>query len=56
MDKVVGLDDVRAELVVVKTPDGSGKLELTKYHSRPTSRMRFSGHFSRAGYRYAHPQ
>lgn len=32
MDKVVGLDDVRAELVVVRTPDGSGKLELTKYH------------------------
>jgi hypothetical protein len=32
MDKVVGLDDVRAELAVVRTPDGSGKLELTKYH------------------------
>jgi hypothetical protein len=32
MDKVVGLDDVRADLVIVKTPDGSGKLELTKFH------------------------
>jgi hypothetical protein len=27
MDKVIGLDHVRAELVIVKTPDGSGKLE-----------------------------
>jgi hypothetical protein len=33
VDKVVGLDDVRAELVVVKTPDGSEKLELTKFHT-----------------------
>jgi catechol 2,3-dioxygenase-like lactoylglutathione lyase family enzyme len=33
MDKVVGLDDGRAELVIVKTPDGSGKLELTKFHT-----------------------
>jgi catechol 2,3-dioxygenase-like lactoylglutathione lyase family enzyme len=33
MDKVVGLDGVRAELVVVKAPDGSGRLELTKYHT-----------------------
>jgi catechol 2,3-dioxygenase-like lactoylglutathione lyase family enzyme len=33
MDKIVGLDGVRAELVVVKAPDGSGRLELTKYHT-----------------------
>ena len=30
--KVIGLDDVQAELVMVKTPDGSGKLELIKFH------------------------
>jgi catechol 2,3-dioxygenase-like lactoylglutathione lyase family enzyme len=29
---VIGLDDVQAELVMVKTPDGSGKLELVKFH------------------------
>jgi hypothetical protein len=34
MDKVIGLDDVRAELVIVKTPGGSGKLELIKFHLR----------------------
>ncbi|HEX2646177.1 MAG TPA: VOC family protein, partial [Candidatus Dormibacteraeota bacterium] len=33
VDKVVGLDGVRAELVIVRTPDGSGKLELAKYHA-----------------------
>jgi catechol 2,3-dioxygenase-like lactoylglutathione lyase family enzyme len=33
VDKVVGLDGVRAEVVFVRTPDGSGKLELIKYHS-----------------------
>lgn len=33
MDKVVGLDDVRTKLVIVRTPDGCGKLGLTKYHT-----------------------
>jgi catechol 2,3-dioxygenase-like lactoylglutathione lyase family enzyme len=32
VDKISGLDGVRAELVFVRTPDGSGKLELVKYH------------------------
>ena len=33
---VIGLDDVQAELVMLKTPDGSGKLELVKFH-RPVA-------------------
>src|SRR5262245_41819018 len=33
VDKINGLDGVRAELVMVRTPDGSGKLELVKYHT-----------------------
>lgn len=28
----VGLDGVLAEMVIVSAPDGSGQLELTKYH------------------------
>ncbi|HEX2359195.1 MAG TPA: VOC family protein [Solirubrobacterales bacterium] len=32
VEKVVGLDDVQVEFVMVKTPDGSGKLELIKFH------------------------
>jgi catechol 2,3-dioxygenase-like lactoylglutathione lyase family enzyme len=33
VDKIVGLDGVRAEIVFVRTPDGSGSLELVKYHA-----------------------
>jgi catechol 2,3-dioxygenase-like lactoylglutathione lyase family enzyme len=33
VDKVIGLDHVRAELVVVRTPDGSGRLEVSKFIS-----------------------
>lgn len=32
MDRVVGLEGVRAELIIVTAPDGSGKLELTAFH------------------------
>jgi catechol 2,3-dioxygenase-like lactoylglutathione lyase family enzyme len=48
VDKVVGLDDVQAEIVMVKKPDGSGKLELTKFrrpadeegaHPAPANRL-----------------
>ncbi|MFC5721012.1 VOC family protein [Streptomyces gamaensis] len=37
VDRVVGLDGVRAQIVVVQTPDGHGRLELTKFHA-PASR------------------
>ena len=33
VDKVNGLDGVRAELVMVRTPDGTGRLEIIKYHA-----------------------
>jgi catechol 2,3-dioxygenase-like lactoylglutathione lyase family enzyme len=36
MDRVVGLDGVRADIAVVRTPDGHGRLELTKFHT-PTA-------------------
>lgn len=32
VDRVVGLDDVQIEIAMVRTPDGHGKLELTKFH------------------------
>jgi catechol 2,3-dioxygenase-like lactoylglutathione lyase family enzyme len=38
VDKINGLDGVRAELIMVRTPDGSGKLELVKYHT-PTDNI-----------------
>jgi catechol 2,3-dioxygenase-like lactoylglutathione lyase family enzyme len=33
VDGVVGLEGVRAEIAMMQTPDGNGRLELTKYHS-----------------------
>ncbi len=33
VDRVVGLDDVRGDIAMVRTPDGHGRLELTKFHS-----------------------
>jgi catechol 2,3-dioxygenase-like lactoylglutathione lyase family enzyme len=36
VDRVVGLDDVRVDIAMVRTSDGHGRLELTKFHS-PTA-------------------
>ncbi len=38
VDRIVGLEGVRADIVMMQTPDGNGRLELTKFHSRNTSR------------------
>jgi catechol 2,3-dioxygenase-like lactoylglutathione lyase family enzyme len=36
VDQLVGLDGVRADIAVVRTPDGHGRVELTKFH-KPTA-------------------
>jgi catechol 2,3-dioxygenase-like lactoylglutathione lyase family enzyme len=36
VDRVVGLDGVRADIAMLQTPDGHGRLELTKFHAPPT--------------------
>ncbi len=33
VDRVVGLDGVRAELAMLRTADGHGRLELAKFHA-----------------------
>jgi catechol 2,3-dioxygenase-like lactoylglutathione lyase family enzyme len=33
VDRVVGLDDVRVDIAMMRTPDGHGRLELTKFHT-----------------------
>ncbi len=35
VDRVVGLEGVRADIAMLQTPDGHGRLELTKFH-RPS--------------------
>ena len=38
VDKINGLVGVRAEVMMVRTPDGTGKLELSSTTRRPTTR------------------
>ncbi len=33
VDRVVGLEGVRAEIAMMETPDGHGRLELVKFHA-----------------------
>jgi catechol 2,3-dioxygenase-like lactoylglutathione lyase family enzyme len=36
--KVIGLDDVRADITMMRTPDGHGRVELSKFHTPPAVR------------------
>jgi catechol 2,3-dioxygenase-like lactoylglutathione lyase family enzyme len=38
VDRVVGLDDVRADIAMMRTPDGHGRVELTRFHTPPAVR------------------
>ncbi|QMU77334.1 VOC family protein [Streptacidiphilus sp. PB12-B1b] len=37
VDRIVGLDGVRSDIAMMRTPDGHGRLELTRYHSPAAS-------------------
>jgi catechol 2,3-dioxygenase-like lactoylglutathione lyase family enzyme len=52
VDKINRLDGVRAELVMVRTPDGSGKLELVKYHAPADHTGSPSAPANRLGFRH----
>ena len=36
VDRIVGLDGVRVDIAMLRTPDGHGEIELVKFHSPPT--------------------
>ena len=36
--RVVGLDEVRADIAMLRTPDGHGRVELSKFHTPPAVR------------------
>jgi catechol 2,3-dioxygenase-like lactoylglutathione lyase family enzyme len=38
VDQVVGLDGVRSDIAMMRTPDGHGGIELAKFHSPPAVR------------------
>lgn len=33
VDRLCGLENIRADVAMMRTPDGRGQIELTKYHS-----------------------
>ena len=33
VDRIVGLENVRCQIAMMRTPDGHGRLELTKFHA-----------------------
>jgi catechol 2,3-dioxygenase-like lactoylglutathione lyase family enzyme len=35
VDRIVGLDGVRGEIAMMRTPDGHGRIELDKFHTPP---------------------
>ena len=39
VDSTVGLDGVRADIAMMRTPDGHGRVELTRFHTPPAVRV-----------------
>ncbi|GAA2776251.1 VOC family protein [Streptomyces showdoensis] len=37
-DQAVGLDGIRSDIAMMRTPDGNAKLELARYHTPPAIR------------------
>jgi catechol 2,3-dioxygenase-like lactoylglutathione lyase family enzyme len=40
VDRLIGLQNVRATLTMMRTPDGHGRIELDKFHTPEASRTR----------------
>ena len=38
VDRTVGLEGVRADIVMLRTPDGHGRVELSRFHTPPAIR------------------
>src|SRR5919199_6314330 len=52
VDQINGLAGVRAEVMMVRTPDGTGKLELVKYHAPADDEGPQPGPANRPGFRH----
>ena len=38
VDRIIGLDGVRADIAMMRVPDGHGRIELAKFHTPPAVR------------------
>ena len=52
VDDVIGLEDVEADVVMVRTPDGSGKIELSNLHSPADTKGLHAAAANRLGIRH----
>jgi catechol 2,3-dioxygenase-like lactoylglutathione lyase family enzyme len=51
VDRVNAIDGVSVDIVMLRTPDGHGKLELTKFHSPTATTAEPNAPANRLGYR-----
>jgi catechol 2,3-dioxygenase-like lactoylglutathione lyase family enzyme len=50
VDRVVGLDGVRCDVAMLRTPDGDGRVELSKFHTPPVTTGRPNAPVNTLGY------
>src|SRR3990170_697342 len=50
VDRVVGLDGVRSDIAMLRTPDGHGRLELSKFHTPPATTPEPNAQVNTLGY------
>jgi catechol 2,3-dioxygenase-like lactoylglutathione lyase family enzyme len=50
VDRVVGLDGVRCDIAMLRTPDGHGRLELSKFHTPPATTAQPNAPVNTLGY------
>jgi catechol 2,3-dioxygenase-like lactoylglutathione lyase family enzyme len=51
VDRTVGLDGVRSDIAMLRTPDGHGRLELSKFHTPPATAAEPNAPVNTLGYR-----
>jgi catechol 2,3-dioxygenase-like lactoylglutathione lyase family enzyme len=51
VDRTVGLDGVRSDIAMLRTPDGHGRLELSKFHTPPATTADPNAPVNTLGYR-----
>jgi catechol 2,3-dioxygenase-like lactoylglutathione lyase family enzyme len=51
VDRVVGLDGVRSDIAMLRTPDGHVRLELSKFHTPPATTAEPNAPVNTLGYR-----
>jgi catechol 2,3-dioxygenase-like lactoylglutathione lyase family enzyme len=49
VDRIVGLDGVRSDIAMMRTPDGHGRIELSKFHSPPATKAERNAPVNRLG-------